>query len=98
MRLESCITRLQTRVYLGGVQSDTHLFLYNFRPLRFYPAQKGSSRGVYIEAPPPPPPEIGVFRGFSGFRGFGGFSGFSRPTGAVGHFRTPGGEENFYQG
>ena len=73
MRLESCITRLQMRLFLGGVQSGTENFLYVSRDVNFLRAQKGSSRGVYIEAPPPPPPPPlpggGSFSGFSGFSG-----------------------------
>ena len=86
MRLESCITRLQMRLFLGGVQSGTENFLYVSRDVNFLRAQKGSSRGVYIEAPPPPPP-----RGGGQNRGFRGF-----PIG--GRSRNPHWEGGFVQG
>ena len=68
MRLESCITRLQMRLFLGGVQSGTENFLYVSRDVNFLRAQKGSSRGVYIEAPPPPPRGGVIFGVFGLFR------------------------------
>ena len=54
------------RLFLGGVQSGTENFLYVSRDGNFLRAQKGSSRGVYIEAPPPPPPGGGVKTGVFG--------------------------------
>ena len=68
------------RLFLGGVQSGTENFLYVSRDGNFLRAQKGSSRGVYIEAPPPPPPPGGgVKTGVFGVSPLG--AGPETPTG-----------------
>ena len=74
------------RLFLGGVQSGTENFLYVSRDVNFLRAQKGSSRGVYIEAPPPPPPGGGVKTPISGVSPLGGA------------FKTPLREGGFVQG